>query len=174
MGKSIFQKAEITVWGLRSLDRALKDLAPDLRRELYKEVGSVVSLVAEQARTNTRGLSALGQNSGIGRSADAIANAIKVRRGAKTRRARATAFGFRIEQTHGWGVMAETARIGHTISGKALVDVLDRKVPAPGGRLMWKAMDAKRDQVDKTVKTAVHRIEQELQTRVDAMTTGTP
>lgn len=165
--------AEVTVWGLRALDRALKDLAPELRRDLYSRIGKQVKAVAIDAQQRTTALSKMGDKSPIGRHASEIAGSVKMRRGAKSRNARASAFGFRIEQSHGYGVIAEFARKPVTPQGKALVSALNRKYPADGGRFLWSAMEDHKATVDREVMTAVREIERQLQSKIDAMTVGT-
>lgn len=171
------RSAEITVWGLRSLDRALKDLAPDLRRDLYQSIGSVSKEIAIEAQDRTRALSAMGDRSPIGANANVISSSVKNRKNrqnAKGKRSRAGLFGFSIIQPHGYGALAEFARNAKTPQGKALVEAFSRKLgPYSGGRFLWAAMDSKRDDVTRKVSSAVAAIESELQRRVDAMTIGT-
>lgn len=179
MARSAFSQPQVTVWGLRSLDGALKSLAPDLRRKLYKEMGGTLKKVAGAMQMNATVLGTLtttdtNRRSPIATNASAIVDGIKVKRGAKSRKSRATAFGFRIEQSHGYGVMAEFAKTHTNASGKALIDALNRRSATPGGRFMWATMDDQRPYVEDRVRTAVETISNELQRRVDAMTIGTP
>lgn len=173
MAKSpTIRTAEVTVWGLRATDGALKDLAPDLRRILYRQMGSAVKTVATQAKSNTIHLSQMRGSKGvspIGANAQTAVDHIKVRRGASSSKARAGLFGFRVEQTYGYGVIAEFARQSKTPQGAALVEALNRKYGSGGGRFLWSAMDAKRASVEETVLEAVRDAERMLQRRLDSI-----
>lgn len=183
------RSAEVTVWGLRSLDGALKDLAPDLRRDLYKALGSQSKVVANEAKARTAlAFAGFSAGSPIGSALNDATAGIKLNKGAGSRKVkdsktgetitkrsggRAALFGFRIKQSHGFGALAEFARQGHTPQGRALVSTLASKFGSySGGRFLWSAMDARRDEVNSAISLAVKDIERELQNRIDALGVG--
>jgi hypothetical protein len=145
--------AEIVVWGLRDIDRALKSVAPDLRRELYARVGSAAKEVQQAAQFKAPG---------------SIAAAIKLRRGGG--RTGKSAFGFRLVSESAASAILEFAgsvSSGHTPQGTSLIQTLDSRYGRTG-RFVWQAMDENKSGVESAVDEAVRDVTKQLQDRVNA------
>jgi hypothetical protein len=139
------------VWGLRDTTKALRAVAPDLKRDMTRRMKAPIAATAAQAR----GL--LPSRTGAARAG------IKVKSGGSSK----TRFGFRLTQLDAGGSVIELAAAGSTAQGQSLVATLDQRY-GPPGRFLYRAWDDNERKVYAVVAGTVNDIQAELQQRINA------
>lgn len=173
----------MAVYGLAELERALKALAPDVRKQMDRSIRASLRDVTGAARRrlpsrpplsgwSTTGAARGRTRGGAGWPAwDASKGraGIQVRRGSPWARRRTTlAVAWRVESAEASATIFDKAAQGHSPRGENLVAVLNERF-GKSQRVLWPAWLATRAKAMSTIEAAIGDAERELQRRVDAI-----
>lgn len=173
----------IAIFGLNDVKRALRDVAPDLRKEMDKEIRSLVKPVADRAKSNVPSMPVSRWNdipaapgSRASRSpykrweydrlrwdASEVRRGISVRQGGRRRRGQAVSAAWRIQNRSAAGAVYEVA------GRKSQGEVFNRNLPGQPGRLIWDAWDSMgvAGRLPREIAQTVDKYERLLQQRID-------
>lgn len=172
---------DIVVYGLAETERALRQVAPDVKKAMDKSIraalGSTVSVargrLPQSPMSGWRaGAAAKGRTRGgagwPGWEPQRGAARITIRRGSAFRRGRGSAVttAWRIQSDDAAATIFDKAAVGHSRSGKQFVANLDGFGKAQ--RVLWPAWLATRDEAMTKVQAAITQAEQHLQSIIDA------
>lgn len=173
----------VAIYGLAELERTLKSMAPDLRKQMDKGIrdGLRPTLTAARARIpsnpplsgwSTTGAASGRTRGGVGWPAwDPRGGraGISVRRGSPWGRRRTTvAVAWRIESRDASATIFDKAVSGHSPQWQNFVAVLTERF-GKSQRVLWPAWLATREAAMTSVENAVRDAEAALQSRVDAI-----
>jgi hypothetical protein len=187
---------EVEIYGLRSLERLMKGIAPDLLKEMDAKIREQLEPVQASARgfvPNTPPMSgwkagnaaasaekavhrgprrkSRGGAGWPGWDSSEISKGIVIRKGqAKARKANIGSVAWRLENKSAAGAIYEIAgrkSSGNSPAGKQFIKNLERHGAA--SRLIWKAWDQHKGTVIPAIVDTVDAYEAELQKRIDSI-----
>ena len=174
------EETKVVLYGYNRFKKLLKQADPELRRNMDKEIRSIltpVSSLAKSKAASAQGLSGWRANADqSGKWADRAwsssqaAQGISVRQGGKRSKGSATSAAWRITNKSAPGAIYELAgkkSHGTTPAGVAFVRALRERGGAPS-RLIWAAWDEKgaSQAIPRRIGGVVNKYETELQNRL--------
>lgn len=141
----------VTIYGIDELKRALRQFAPDLKKEMDAEIRSALSPIVGRARSLVpqRALSGWGRGGGgewsqrLGWDPSAVRSGMRIRQGGRRARGSAVKAAWRITQRDAagsvWEVAGRRSR-GSSPQGRAFIAGLDRG-SGSASRGIWRAFD---------------------------------
>lgn len=177
----------LAIYGLNDVKRALKSVAPDLRKEMDNEIRDHIRPVQSRARSlvPTTALSRWNDIPGTGAytrpmvspygqrwdydrlrfDPSRVRSGIAIRQGGRRARGRAVRAAWKVINRTPAGAVFELAGSGQ--SNHPFVQNLEGKHGQPS-RLIWRAWDEVGQGIDKKIAATVDKYERQLQQRIDA------
>ena len=174
-------EAKVTLYGYNEFKKILKEVDPDLRKEMDREIRSFItpvstlakSLVPQTVMRNWRKPTRASSSRWAERGWDQaeVVKGIRVRQGGKRSKGAATSSAWKIQNTSPAGAIYETAgrrSAGEGIAGQAFVAAITLR-GGRASRLIWRAWDDSGGDkaITRDVVDTINKYENELQRRLN-------
>ena len=174
----------VVIYGLNDVKKALKSVAPDLRKEMDNEIKDHLRPVQDRARSLVPDIplsrwndipqvpGSKASRSPYGKrweyerlqwNPSAVRRGISIRQGGRRRRGQAVSAAWRIMNRDAAGAVYELA--GRGKSNESMTRSLQRSRPA--SRLIWEAWDERGGGIDRKIARTVDKYENLLQRRIN-------